>query len=426
MTADLSNRRLVRAAALLGVALLLAAAARWLYGRGEYGLGLGAVGLALLLCFGVVYLCAPLFFRWTRLHGVRLPWSYGFTREGLFFLLTVLAVGMAAVTSGNNLIYLIFSSMLAAMVLSGLVSRLGLSGLQLNVSFPPHLFARQRVLAQVTLRNLKRWMPSFSIRIGLAPSAPRQSDIEMDEIYCPMITGRGRAGVSAPLVFARRGLYRRADFWLRSKFPFSFVERKARLALAQEVLVYPSVEPSPVVDDVVRRLDELWRTSARGDSHDLYRLRPALPDDGARFVDWKGSARSRELMVREFTREDLRRLEIVLDRRVQPGESWELRFESTVELCAAVVWRLHSLQSEIRFASDDVSILCSPNSPAVYDILRYLALAQPVVRIGELHETEPQRMRTDVRCRLVFAAGQEAELLALQSSTGRDVLVGRS
>ncbi len=418
-----SNRSLVRAFLFLASALVVTAAAKWLFDHGQIIASLSSAGLALVLCVGAIYLCAPMVARWGRLRGVRLPWNYGLTKEGFFFVLAVLVVAFAALTSGNNLIYLVLSCMLATMVLSGLISRLGLAGLQLQLSFPNRLFARQRSLTRVTLRNLKRGLPSFSIWVGLAPTAGDRRDVAMEEIYCPMISGGGTAVVSVPITFGRRGRYGRGHFRLRSRFPFSFVERRVHLPLTQEVLIYPSTEPSSATESIVERLEQQWTAPGRGDSQDLYRIRPAVPDDGARFVDWKATARSGDVMVREFTREDHGRLDVVFDRAIPEGSEWETRFERAVELCAAVVWRLHSMQAEIRFSSDDCLVLSSPNSAAIYEILRYLAVVAPAAGAERL--LEHQAGPTGGRYQLIFTAGEERALPALQSTEGRYVLLGQ-
>lgn len=292
MPTDPANRRLLQSAALLMAALVLAVTARWVFAVGRPDISLALAGFALLFCGAVVYWCAPLFARWARAKGLRLPWSSGLTKQGLFYTVAVSVVALAALTSGNNLIYLILSCMLAAMVIAGFVSRLGLSGLELTLGFPPHLFAGQPTAARATLRNLKRWMPSFSIWLGVAPAVGGRPHVQMEDVYCPMITGRGEARSSVPTTFLRRGRFQQGDFWLRSKFPFSFVERRARLRLTKQVLVYPSVESSQRIDELIEPVAEAWQTPERGDSQDLYRIRPATSADGARFVDWKATARS--------------------------------------------------------------------------------------------------------------------------------------
>jgi uncharacterized protein (DUF58 family) len=333
--------------------------------------------------------------------------------------MVLFAVAGLALLSANNLIYLVLSCLLSAMILSGLVSRLGLSGLQLSISFPQHLFARQRSLARVTVSNLKRWFPSFSIWIGAAPSTLPQDSVAMEEIYCPMVSGGSKAVASVPITFSRRGVFRRGTFWLRSRFPLSLVERRIQLELAREVLVYPSVQPPPQVEDVLKRFGRFSHSAARGDSHDLYRIRPALPDDSARFVDWKATARSRGLMVREFTRWDQREIDVVFDRTAS-GPNASARFEKLVQMCAAACWRLYGMQAEIRFLAEDVSILSSPNSAAIYEILRYLALAQP--RIGTEGpapwEAAGSGLPLGEHYRLIFTLRPAERLSRVQSTEG--------
>ena len=56
-----------------------------------------------------------------------------------------------------------------------------------------------------------------------------------------------------------------------------------------------------------------WESFVRGRGSDLYRIREYMPEDSARHVDWKATAKSGSLKVREFSREDERKLCIVFD-----------------------------------------------------------------------------------------------------------------
>ena len=139
--------------------------------------------------------------------------------------------------------------------------------------------------------------------------------------------------------------------------------------LTQEALVYPSVDDSAEVERWIEPVAEAWQSIVRGDSHDLYRIRPATPDDGARFVDWKATARSTGLMVREFTREDRRQVEVVFD-PVQPrGPDSDEQFEKAVQMCAALVWRLHEMAAEVRFCSGEMGITIPAHSQRIYEVL---------------------------------------------------------
>jgi uncharacterized protein (DUF58 family) len=414
----LLSRSLRTAVVALVGAIAMAIAARWFLFRGEAVISSVLVMLAFLLCCGVIYLCAPFVARSLPWRRLRVPLQFRLTRQGLIFVAAVFAVATAALVSSNNLLYLVLSCMLGAMVVSGLVSRLGLAGLQLHISFPRHVFARQRALAKVSVRNLKLWMPSFSIWVG-APGAPlKGTDVVMEHFYCPMITAGSSAVGSLPTAFAHRGTYQHRAVWLRSRFPLAFVERRTRLDLGREVLVYPSVEASPEVEHIVSGVGSWLRGVAPGDSHDLYRIRPALAGESARLLDWKASARSGELMVREFSREDQRRLNIVFDRTLPVSEDAAERFESIVELCAAVVWRLHHMNAEICFSAEDTTILSSPNSGAVYQILRYLALVEAAPGNVRGRAADPLPQFSGDWSQLVFSARPREEWPAIQSSKG--------
>ena len=87
------------------------------------------------------------------------------TRAGVLFTLTILLVGLAALVSANNLIFLMVASLLATLLISGFISRLGLAGLELDLELPDHIPARRKVTGQLILKNKKRWVPSFSIHL---------------------------------------------------------------------------------------------------------------------------------------------------------------------------------------------------------------------------------------------------------------------
>src|SRR5579864_1504759 len=97
-------------------------------------------------------------------------WTSGFrqriTRAGFIYAVVLIAVAVAAFLSANNLLFLILAAMLATWLVSGFISRLGLAGLELDLVLPEHIAARRKVRAAVRLKNLKHWVPSFSIHLA--------------------------------------------------------------------------------------------------------------------------------------------------------------------------------------------------------------------------------------------------------------------
>src|SRR5437762_10454876 len=91
--------------------------------------------------------------------------SISLTSEGTRFVLLSFAVGIAALNTGNNLLYLLLAMMLSLIVLSGILSEHCLKDLIVRRTIPPHIFAGRPAMASMAIRNGKARFPSFSLRV---------------------------------------------------------------------------------------------------------------------------------------------------------------------------------------------------------------------------------------------------------------------
>jgi uncharacterized protein (DUF58 family) len=318
------------------------------------------------------------------------------THGGLMFTLAMLLVGVAAVASGNNLLFLILAAMVSTLMVSGLISRLSLAGLELDFVLPEHIAAGRMLAGRVYIRNSKLWLPSFSIHLG------GSEESVLTTLYFLVIPGGAVLDETVEVCFRKRGVCRENGFLFSTGFPFGFVERRAQVTLRRDVLVYPSIDPQPGFEDLLAAIRGDLETQARGRGHDFYRIRPYEALESARHVDWKATAKVGSMQVREFAREQERLLEIFLDLNAPPAlEAW---FEQAVDACAFLVWRMAGRGARVRFATQefDVSI---PEGGDVYAILRYLATVAPGRRkptISPLDESS---------CQIVFTAAG-ADLMA--------------
>ena len=110
--------------ALAGLALAFAAALFSTVTRESGNLLATAVlaSLALILAGLVAVTTVPYLARRVAVPRVRDALDYDVTREGLVYSVFVLLIGVAALTSGNNLLFIVVSAMLAAIVVSGVAS----------------------------------------------------------------------------------------------------------------------------------------------------------------------------------------------------------------------------------------------------------------------------------------------------------------
>ncbi|MEO7146249.1 MAG: DUF58 domain-containing protein [Bryobacteraceae bacterium] len=291
------------------------------------------------------------------------------TRAGLLYTFTIILVAMAAFASANNLLFLILAAMLATLLVSGLISRLSLASLELDLLLPEHIPARRKVAARIVVHNLKRWMPSFSIHLsGLAGTG-------FDKIlYFPVIAGGGSLEETVELYFARRGTHRENSFQFSTRFPFGFTERRIEVTLRRDILVYPPVDAQAGFEELLAALTGEIEAHYRGSGHDFYRIRPYEASESARHVDWKATAHTGDLQVREFARDEEHLVAIYLDLDTAPEHAeW---FEKGVDCCAFLAWSIAQSGARIHFRTQEFDARL-PEEGDIYTILKYLALVKP-------------------------------------------------
>lgn len=290
------------------------------------------------------------------------------TRTGVAFTAAILFVGVAAFISANNLLFLILAAMMSTLLISGFISRLGLANLELDLLLPEHISARRKVWARLAVRNQK-WIPSFSIHVyGKAQTASHF------ELYLPVIPGRTTLEEPVEMTFLHRGLHRDNVFECSTKFPFGFTTRRVQVTLRRDVIIYPSVDPQPGFERLLAQVAGEVAAQQRGRGNDFYRIRPYEALESARHVDWKATAHTGALQVREFAREQDAAVAIFLDLDVEDKQTaW---FERAVACCAYLAWHLAERETRLAFQTQEVTLQV-PEEGDVYAILKYLALVAP-------------------------------------------------
>lgn len=362
---------------------------------------------ALLLAGVVGVTTVPYLARRLIVKRVREAFDYEITREGVVYLILTLLIGVASLNTGNNLHFLVVAAMLAAILVSGFASALILRGLRLDAGVPQHIFAGRKVAARLSLFNDRRWLPAFSVsivppkvkkdkkelkwtratfsfppertgrtawfrwpdlKVHFVQTVPAPPQIFRDPVYFPYIPPGMTTRGEVELEFAQRGRYVQSGFGVATRFPFSFLVKTRRVQLSKEIIVYPRVEETDELFEILPMITGEFESFVRGRGYDLYRIREYTQEDSARHVDWKSSAKSGSLKVREYAREDERRLRIVFDNPA-PGAIAAEAYEKGVSLAASLAWHFSQNETDLTFAAPGYQ-----GSAEIYDFLEYLAL----------------------------------------------------
>jgi uncharacterized protein (DUF58 family) len=355
---------------------------------------------ALALSAWVAFTVVPVLARRTPLRWLAYRMDYRVTREGIVYLAGIFIIALAALNTGNNLLFMTLACLLAGILISGLLSQIVLSGVELRLDLPEHIFANQPVMALAELTNHKLRLPSFSLRLvgtkggakaGAKAGAARRgkskaaaspaSDILTMPVYFPYLPPRQQSRQAVQLVFPQRGVYRQDSIGVQTRFPFGFLEKTRQVESKMQAVVYPSVAPSEEFYEVLPLVTGELESFTRGRGNDLYSIRDYQTFDSARHVDWKASARTGTLQVREFAREDERRVLLVLDPSIpndgKPEAAHHAVFERGVTLCASLAWHFYEINSVLAFRSGAFETAMAPAGETIYDILRHLASAAP-------------------------------------------------
>ena len=374
--------------AALGVALLLAVYSGAAAELGNLVLASSSALAALAVAGWVGVTLVPVLAKRTPLRWIGYKMEYKVSREGWIYIGGIILVALAALNTGNNLLFLILASLIAIILMSGILSSVTLSGVEMRLELPEHIFAGQPVRATLELQNEKLTLPSFSLRVEAVTTkqSPAAALLETP-VYFPYLPKLDRVKQSVPMTFSRRGIYRQEAFRIVTRFPFGFLQKARRLDLRTEALVYPSVEPTQEFLEILPGLQGALESLSKGPGQDLYALRDYVPTDSARHVHWKASARLGSLMVREFTREDDCRVLLVLDPHASSPaanstaaatERTNERFDRAATLCAGLAWHFYERNAQMQFRTAGVNTALAPAEDIIFSVLRQLALAQPL------------------------------------------------
>ena len=367
----------------LAVALLLAVYSGAAAELGNLGLAASSALLALAIAGWVAVTMVPTLAKRTPLRWIGYRMEYKISRAGWTYIGATLLVALAALNTGNNLLFLILACLISVILMSGILSSISLAGVELHIELPEHIFAGQTVRATVELHNEKLMLPSFALRVeaAVAKDAPAAAVLETP-VFFPFLPRQERVKQSVPVTFLRRGLHVQDTFRIVTRFPFGFLQKTRRVSLKSEALVYPSVETSSELADMFPGIEGSLESHSKGRGQDLHALREYLPTDSARHVHWKASARRGTLMVREFAREDDRRVLLVLDPYSGGPENSggaaakEERFEHAVNLCAGIAWHFYERNAQLEFRGAGIETRLAPAEEIIFAILGYLAVAQ--------------------------------------------------
>ena len=238
------------------------------------------------------------------------------TREGAWFLLLVLAVVLAALNTGNNLLYMVLGSLLGTLVLNNILAEWNLRGLRLERRLPDEAWAERPAIGAVVLRNGRRFGAAWSVHVH------EGGDDVMPAAGQALHVGPGES-VEVPMrwTFRTRGRVQLQSLILESTFPFGLMRRWRELPASASLVVFPRAEPGLAPRRMAGGGRARLLETRVGSAGDFRGLRPYVPGDPLRTLHWPTTARTGEPMVVVRNREVSD--EVLVEVAEGSGQGWE-------------------------------------------------------------------------------------------------------
>ncbi|MGH2636486.1 MAG: DUF58 domain-containing protein [Actinomycetota bacterium] len=268
---------------------------------------------------------------------------------------------------------LVLASCLLGVTVAGFVlpGRM-VAGVGLERRAPAEAFQGQEVRVALIVSNGSR-----GARLALDL---RDEHLGTVRAFLPRLAPGDRAIVQTTRSAARRGVHEASDVVVASSAPFGVAERRRRIAVPSATVVYPRLvrlgeldflESSPTPERAIHSAPR------RGTGPDYLGIREYRVGDSMRHVHWPSTARHGVVMVREFEREQTRRLVVVIDSVADLGAEGPTPLDRCCSVAASVAFAAHGAGQGVRLVSAVGGEPFSMSRAEPASTLRWLAELRP-------------------------------------------------
>jgi uncharacterized protein (DUF58 family) len=286
-------------------------------------------------------------------------------------------VGFGALNSGNNLLYLVFSLMLAFLVLSGVLSESALRHLELRRRIPREIFAGAPATFAVEITNASRTVPAFAIVVEdlLQPVEDVESYRPFGRSFVLRVAPASTEHRAYRFVAEKRGEARLAGYRVSTRFPFGLFAKAAILDLPASVLVFPTLVPVPADPrtGTIEGREPVGRARPESGA-EVVGLRAYAPGDSPRRIHWPATLRRGSRVVRQSEEPRASEASVYLATR---GPIEGPRFEQNVRRAASEAVSLLAEGARVSLRTDSTWIAAAQGSAQRLRLLDFLARVTP-------------------------------------------------
>lgn len=297
--------------------------------------------------------------------------SLQLTREGGGFIALLFAVGIGAINTGNNLLYLIMAMCCSFIAVSGFLSELAIKGISAKGAAQKSLYAEKPYPLTLRLSNHKKKIPSYSLHLTFPPS----SNVRIENsVYFFHIPSGNTIEKQTTFTAYKRGPVHIPQCRLSTSFPFGFFVKSKPITLDIHAIAFPPIRPVelPAPSDT----SEEGEGTIKSRGEEIYSLREFRPGDALGAVHWKSTAKTGRLKIKQFSKGGNKCYTIFLNiidpqtnKTVAPAS-----LENRIIEAASLAYHLIRQGDEVSLKTHDHHISPGNSETKLEEILTYLAL----------------------------------------------------
>ncbi len=248
--------------------------------------------------------------KWRRVWDwMKPPRKLKITMEGKIFILLTLGVGLAAINTGNNMLFLVLGFMLSLIIISGIISEITLRRIEIKRRLPTLPWAGETCPVEISVLN-RKWVPSFCIEVQ-----DIASNFTIDRrCFFLKIGGKKVQSTAYHCVFPRRGIYHFTGMVVMTRFPFSLFSKSYKIKDRDNLIVAPHrVRVKTEVTEPLRSGDLTMGTKTDRNDLETINIRPYFHGDNLRRINWKLTAHHNRLIIAEGIEHNRKLVSIMFD-----------------------------------------------------------------------------------------------------------------
>ena len=244
--------------------------------------------------------------RWLRGPGRKLTVA----REGRWVIGITIGVGLAAINTGNNLLFLVWGMLLSAVMLSGVLSEAALRALTIRGFVSLMGMSGHLSQVQIEMRNDNDFL-EFCRQVGTLWRHDEGDEFLSWGPFWVEVSPKSERTAHFSIEFPKRGRWHLCEVQSRTSYPFAFFEKtRFRKVSGFYSWIGPRCREVEIELDILRDRGALVQDERAGLWGDIRGIRPYRQGDSLGLIHWLSTATPSNWMSKEL--EEARGLSVSL------------------------------------------------------------------------------------------------------------------